>query len=150
MTRIIFFHFILHALIFFTRSQLSLETDAAGAEQLLDMLPCFILLTSLHIDISNTTHPPTLQHLVRTLTVTYPPPPPFQIAVFVVYACACALFIYTATRSTNLLAFSTRTFRYSHDWSLEVVMMLLSHFHLKAFCTLFHFFSHPALDTFVT
>jgi hypothetical protein len=54
--------------------QLSLETDAAGAQQLLDMLPCFFLLSSLHLDISNMTHPPTLQHLARTLTVTHTPP----------------------------------------------------------------------------
>ena len=76
--------------------QLSLETDAAGAEQLLDMLPCFLLLTSLHIDVSNTTHPPTLQHLVRTLTVILPSPSPFPFPhsltpsqfLFIVNACA--------------------------------------------------------------
>jgi hypothetical protein len=38
------------------------------------MLPCFILLSSLHIDISNTTHPATLQHLSRTLAVNPLPP----------------------------------------------------------------------------
>jgi hypothetical protein len=90
----------------FRSLQLSLETDAAGAELLLDMLPCFILLTSLHIDISNTTHPSTLQHLCRILTVAPPSPP-----------------VFLSFKNPPFLC-SIKTFKFSHAWSSGVVMIV--------------------------
>ena len=97
--------------------QLSLETDAAGAQHLLDMLPCFILLSSLHIDISNTTDAATLQHVARTLTVIRPPVT--TKSKLQQNASRCARLIFTLA---CFFLRSTRIFKSSRGWSLADAM----------------------------